>query len=119
MKMNYSILLLLLFGCQNQSNVNGKYESFWGETYFALELLPKNKYKYKIEGHLAFDNLEGEYSISKDTLILKGQGLNGFYNKFVLLENDCLMEVETRFEYCKRKSKTWDTKHYPIKSPVN
>ena len=114
MKFRFSILFFILFSCHSDDYLTGKYESFWGDTYFKVELKQNNQFKYKIEEHMTFDNFEGTYSINQDTLILENEKMDGMNNKFLILDSGCLVELETGYDYCKRIGEDWETNRYPI-----
>lgn len=66
MKIIISTILLFLIACTN-NNLKRKYEAFWYETYFVLEL-ENNKFELQYEGHLGNESIRGKYDIAKYNL---------------------------------------------------
>lgn len=110
------ILLLLLNGCDSNQLI-GKYEAYWYETYHKLKLKSGNKYVYKSDGHLGMGEFRGTYEVIGDTIRLKGEMEKRGLINFLIAEDGCLIELETRFDYCKRNKKIWGSGKRSINYP--
>ena len=76
-----------------------------------------NKYEYLSKGHLGTGvPTSGTYEISGATLILKSEHTS-HPRKFLILEDGCLVELETRFDFCKRQTDEWGSSRRAINYP--
>ena len=95
-------IIISLLGC-SWSNVSNKYEAYWYETYYELILNKNQTFKYRFEGHRGNLEYRGTYEIVNDTLILNEPTKKLEESKFLIDGSECLIELETRFDYCKIK----------------
>ncbi len=113
MRISNFLFLVILISCQNGQH-DGIYESFWGETYHKLEI-EKDSFRYTVEGHMAFDNFSRTFLIRNDTLVLINDSIDFIPGEFLVLNNDCLIELENGFDYCKKdKEEVWNTKRHAV-----
>ncbi|MEZ5041131.1 MAG: hypothetical protein R2828_35990 [Saprospiraceae bacterium] len=109
-------ILLLLSGCSWMSNSN-EYEAYWYETYYKLTLNKNLTFKYIYEGHRGNSEFKGTYKIHNDTIILNESSHELKELKFLRHQSGCLVELETRFSYCKRTTEEWGSERIAINYP--
>lgn len=116
-KLVYILFFYLLLSACNSNSLAGNYEAFWYETYNKLELYGDYSYKYEYRGHRGNGKFKGHYEISNDTIILNGPIEKEGLSKFLLVEDGCLIEMETRFEFCIRHQDEWGSRRRAINYP--
>jgi len=113
----YLVSICILFsGCSTLNNSND-YEAYWYETYFKLTLNKNLTFKYIHEGHLGNSEYEGTYKILNDTIVLNESSKKMEELRFLRYDDDCLVELETRFSYCKRTTEEWGSERIAINYP--
>lgn len=109
-------LFFIIYGC-SRNELSGKYRSYWYETYHELILRDNSTFEYKSEGHLGGDDFSGTFDKIGDTLILNSRENQSGLSKFLVLEDGCLAELETRFGYCQYSGDDFITKKRKINYP--
>jgi len=66
---------------------------------------------------LGNSEFKGTYKIYNDTIILNESSDELEYLKFLKHQSGCLVELETRFNYCKRSTEEWGSKRIAINYP--
>lgn len=111
------ITIFVLFSCEKEkTTVEGNYKAFFYMTTWELNLTENNEFIYKSEGHLAFsDSITGKYKTKGDTIILLSEKLD--YLKFLKKDYNCIIEIESRFDYCIKWPKIWGSRQQNINYP--
>ena len=97
------LVCFLLTGCSFENN-SKEYEAYWYETYFKLTLNGNQTFKYQYEGHLGFSEYDGTYKIIDDTIVLSESTKELEELRFLIYDDDCLVELESTFDYCIRSA---------------
>jgi len=109
-------ILILTTSCSLLDNPND-YEAYWYETYYKLTLHKNLTFKYRYEGHRGNAVFEGTYNILNDTIILTESTNKLEEQMFLRYDSDCLVELETRFSYCKRTNEELGSERIAINYP--
>lgn len=109
-------IFVLLSGCSWISSSND-YEAYWHDTYYKLTLNDNHTFCYLYEGHRGNSEFKGTYRIHNDTIILNESTNKLEELKFLKHGSDCLVELETRFSYCIRKTQEWGSERIAINYP--
>jgi|GEM_PF-2775531 len=108
---NVIVFLPFLFGCDNTHPI-GEYEAFFYETYFKLTLSGNQHFELQIEGHFEDNTYEGKFKMDKDQLTLQNEELDWDMKEFKFLNDTCLINVDSGFDYCKYRSFPWGSKKH-------
>ena len=116
MKMFLYLTSIILFTCCSsggESGVSGEYFGFWAETIWSIKLSDNNTFKIESEGHFGNTKAEGKYSLINDTLILdlpENSAIAKYtdHRKFIT-DDECLVDVESRYDYCKTRPEVWSS----------
>jgi hypothetical protein len=96
----YSLFGLLVGCTTSENNLLGTYNGFFYMTEWELQLKKENSFTYYSVGHLGGDEeIIGEFEIKGDTLILLTENVE--HSKFLIDGDSCLIDFETRFDFCK------------------
>ena len=74
-------------------------------------------FKYIHEGHLGNSEYKGTYEIDNDTVILSESTNKLDLLKFLKYDSECIVELESRFSYCKRNTEEWGSERIAINYP--
>ena len=107
MRLTIVIYIFGIIACNN-TNLNKKFEAFWNETHFILKL-DNSDFMLKYQGHFGNETATGKYTQNGDTIILQTKKEP---NKFLILNEECLIELLTGFEFCIRSNETWETNRH-------
>ena len=68
---SYLIILILIFcSCTSQKVIHGVYSENWYDTYHSISLNPDKTFNFIFKEGLLFDSISGNWSVSKNKLIL-------------------------------------------------
>lgn len=111
MRILFALLILSLFSCEAESsrNITGEYLGFWATTFWTINLLDSNRFEFTSGGHFGNTHTEGTYLVKGDTLFLDLNDSSAIakwtdHETFLITKDSCLIDVETKYDYCKCRS---------------
>lgn len=116
-KIKAIIIVFCVYSCSqfNSGKIFGTYEAFYCDTKWTLTLNSDSSFNYGVDWEI--DNIvkDGRYHISGDTLVL--ERVNMHSNKFLIDGDSCLIDIESRYDYCKQWPKVWGSRIRNINYP--
>lgn len=107
------ILFTLTLSCSHSSRlrIQGNYLGFWSGTFWVIHLDYDNSFEIKSEGHLGNTSLKGHFRVNMDTIILdldnSAFSFQHTNHKKFLIVDDCIIDIESRYDYCKTRANEW------------
>jgi hypothetical protein len=111
------ISLISAYSCNKleKGQIFGTYKAFYYETQWILTLNSDSSFTFITEGHIGDFKENGKYLISGDTLVLEKADMEQM--KLLIDGDSCLIEIETRFDYCKRCTDEYGSRKRSINYP--
>lgn len=111
MKYIVAFFCFALISCNQNTNssIEGEYFGFWAETIWTIKIQESNNFEISSDGHFGITRTSGKYLLENDTLILNLNDTAAIskytdHEKFLVSNDNCLIDIESRYDYCKTAS---------------